>query len=368
MQTDFAVTAEDVKAVAPHPNADRLDIITVLGWQVIAGKGQYQVGDTCIYFPIDSLLPEALEDLIFAGSKLRLNKSRVKTIRLRGALSQGLAVKPETIGLNARELRIGEDLTEVLGVQRWMPPRRSVKGLSGPAKKLIRRLENPNFHVYEKFPRIQNVPGLFTEDDVVVVSEKIHGSNFRAGWVKFYPQTWWQKIKKFIGLAPEWEFVYGSHRVQYCYRKYNGYYKQNIYLEMVEKYDLRNRIPKGIVIYGEVYGDGIQKDYLYGCGPDERKLMMFDAKVDGQYIPFMAMFNYADAIGLEVPPTLYAGTFNETMVAEYVSGPSQLGPQMIREGIVIREIEKGNARRIAKWINPDYLMDKSSEEATDFEH
>ena len=89
---DFRVEVVEVDEVLEHPNADRLEIAKVKGWQCVVGKDSFAAGDKGIYIPIESILPEELEAKIFGTSKVKLSKHRVKTIRLRGAVSQGLLV------------------------------------------------------------------------------------------------------------------------------------------------------------------------------------------------------------------------------------------------------------------------------------
>ena len=51
-----------IEQIEPHPNADRLELATVLGWQMIIPKGQYQVGSKIVYIPIDTIVPQELSD------------------------------------------------------------------------------------------------------------------------------------------------------------------------------------------------------------------------------------------------------------------------------------------------------------------
>src|ERR1035437_10100495 len=114
----FAVTVEDVKSVGLHPNADRLEIATVRDWQVVVQKGAFKVGDVCVYFPIDSILSPDIEERIFGtDSKIKLNKSRVKTIKLRGAISQGLCVTLDTLFITPKLAKLGMDLTNILSIK-----------------------------------------------------------------------------------------------------------------------------------------------------------------------------------------------------------------------------------------------------------
>ena len=76
---------QKISSVEKHPNADSLDIVKILGWQCVAKLGEFKAGDLCVYVEIDSILPEKPE-----FEFLRTGKFRIKTIKLRGQLSQGI--------------------------------------------------------------------------------------------------------------------------------------------------------------------------------------------------------------------------------------------------------------------------------------
>ena len=364
------VSIERVRSVQPHPNADRLDLIEVLGWQCVVSKDSFKVGDLCVYFPIDSVLPQPVEQAIFGiDSKVKLEKSRVRTIKLRGAVSQGLAVHPQTlISLLPYSIGEGDEVTEKLGVTKYEPPASGT--LTVAHVKTSKKQTNPNFRKYTEIENGKNYPDLFQEGEEVVVTEKIHGTNFRAGRVPFSASTLWKKILQFLGLAPKFEFVYGSHNVQLQDKVLaSTYYDKNVYAEAVVKYGLAHKdnmfyIPDGYVVYGEVYGDGIQKGYNYGLG--ERALVLFDIMKDGEYLDFpdfdkMATSNYWPTV-----PVLYVGPYNKEKIMSMVSGPSVLCPdQKVREGIVVKAVKEQTThmgRKILKLINPDYLLDKNNSE------
>src|SRR5688572_15591160 len=93
----FAVTIERIAEVEMHTNADRLEMAKVasMSYQFVIGKGQFKPGDLVIYFPIDSLLPQNVITAIGLEGKLSgAEKNRVKTVRLRGAISQGVVAEP----------------------------------------------------------------------------------------------------------------------------------------------------------------------------------------------------------------------------------------------------------------------------------
>lgn len=112
-----------VSEVNPIEGADRIEQITVLGWSLVAKKGEFKPGDKCCFFEIDAVLPESQPWAAFMKDR----KYRVKTVKMRGCLSQGLALPLWTTlpGICENEMtaiEVGEDLTERIGVRKYEPP------------------------------------------------------------------------------------------------------------------------------------------------------------------------------------------------------------------------------------------------------
>lgn len=114
---------QTVKYIKPIPNADSIEAVGVLGWEVVTKKGEFQPEDTCVFFEIDSLLPEIPEFEFLRKScwNNNLKKHRLKSIKLRKQLSQGLAL-PINVFPNLAGLTVGTDVTELLGVEKYEPP------------------------------------------------------------------------------------------------------------------------------------------------------------------------------------------------------------------------------------------------------
>jgi RNA ligase (TIGR02306 family) len=115
-------TIAKIDEIRPHPNADVLEIVKIRGWQVITKLGEFQPGDLCVYCEIDSVMPERPE-----FEFLRPRKFRIKTTKLRGKISQGIAfplsvIGPEDSINHLDEDDIGLDVTELLGVTKYEEP------------------------------------------------------------------------------------------------------------------------------------------------------------------------------------------------------------------------------------------------------
>lgn len=360
----FKVEIIKIDAVNKHPNADKLEILKINDWTCVSAVGNFKRGDLCLFFPIDSILTEEIESKIFGvDSKIKLNNHRVRTIKLRGAISQGLAVNPE---LFLEKFKEGQDVTEKLGIVKYEPPvdiRPANASLCQTRKKQV----NPNFKKYTGIENAKNYPKVFEDNEIVSVTEKIHGTNFRCGWVKNEVNTLFKKILRFFRLLPEYEFVYGSHNVQ-LQNKFlaKTYYNKNVYAEAVQKYNLKELLPKGMVIYGEIYGDGIQKGYTYECKPGERKLVVFDIFLRDQYVSVEEFKSIIYFLKLPTVPELYRGPFNKDKILELTKGNSVLAPkQKVREGVVVKPLEEQMCfigRKMLKFISDDYLLKNQDDE------
>lgn len=350
--------------ILPHVGADRLEIVRVKGWQCVTQKGLYKDNSLAFYIPIDSVLPPELEAKVFPpDSKVKLSNSRVKTIRLRGAISQGMLLSMDSLidwgYYKVATLSIGADASSLLGITKYEPPVKNTP--QGTSLQVTNKQVNPHFRKYTDIENFKNYPTLFKPGDQVVMYEKIHGTNFRAGFVDFHPVTIWDKVKYYLKLAPSKQFVYGSHNVQLQHKfVYRGYYDTNLYARTVKQYDLQNILFK-TVIYGEVYGPTVQKGYHYGLKNNETNLAVFDVLHEGQYLDHYNLVSFCSSIGLRLAPVIYVGPFIDAEHVKAMSeGPSVLAPgQPIREGVVIKPITEEKTfigRKILKYKSDEFLL------------
>lgn len=345
--SDLIVEVCKINKIEKHPNADRLAIATIKGWTCIVGLDAKE-GDLVIFCPIDSVIPEKIID---EHQLEYLRKDgRVKTVKLRGVISQGLALTLPK-GSTWKE---GQDVAKELGIIKYEPKQSQYLQING---KPTRRKKNPLFDKYTNINNIKNYNTVFKIGEEVVITEKIHGTNFRAGNLKRYEKGLWNRIKSFFFGA--YEFVYESHNVQIngCNRR-KGFYGEDVYGKIAKKYDLANKLPKDCIIYGEIYGKNIQ-DLNYDL--DDIDLRVFDIKVSGEYLCFDSVTTHCHAWGLKVVPVLYKGKLKEGMIEKYTKGKSTIASHM-REGCVIKPlVEEKNlriGRKILKSINPEYLLKK----------
>lgn len=357
-----------INEIKPIEGADNIELAVVGGWNCITKKGEQKAGDVVIIATTDAVIPEALSDEIGVTSYLRKG-GRVRTVKLRGVYSECLIIPNKflhgrtTIG--DWDLKEGSDCMHIFDIVKFEPPVKMVQLANG---KKIRYQTNPNFHVYYKFPNLKNVPNLFTEEDTVEITRKIHGTNARYGIVKKIKLSFLDSVKHFFGFGSKWdwyEFVVGSHNVEKGSDS-NGFYDTNVWYDIEKKYDIKSKlwdyvknwddveIGDGITLYGEIYGAGIQKGYDYGL--KEIEFVGFDAKENGEYLSTInskLLFNHI----LELPyvKELYYGNWSQEIQDKFVFNNFIEGTKVPHEGIVIKH-HSGAREKVAKVINPDYLI------------
>lgn len=341
--------------VEHHPNADKLDIATVKGWNCIVGRGDYKPGDVIVFVPTDSIIPENLIEE-YKLTYLR-NGSRVRATKLRGFVSQGLILNIP----KGKNWRVGHDVAKELGITKWEPP---VQHIPGQPKNRQKRKNNPNFNKYTDIENIKHYNTVFQPGDLVVVTEKIHGANWRAGFLRRSDRGLLNWIK--ARLFGAYEFVYGSHNVQLTFaNKGRCFYKNDPYGAVIERYNIKDLIPADYTLYGEVYGKGIQ-DLTYG--EDEPNLVIFDVQYKGVYLDYPDMKQFCGAKGLPMAPELFVGEYSDELIKIHTSGKSKMkkAKDQIREGIVIRSFREINhprvGRKILKSVSEDYLLRENGTE------
>jgi RNA ligase (TIGR02306 family) len=309
----------------PHPNADRLELAKVRGWQCCVVKGQFQEGGLGIYIPVDAVLPDALIDSL--GIRKNYHK-RLRTIKLRGMVSQGLLIPANPGAVE------GQDVTEALGLTKYDPP--IPVHMAGQV-----RPEHARFQKYTDIENWKNFPDLFPPGEEVVVTEKVHGTNFRAAML-------------------DGELHVGSHRLSLVEDPANLYWRAAALL------GLRERLAEGEQVFAEIYGHGVQ-DLGYGMKPGQISVIVFDVLRDNRYLDYEAFAVRLAEAGWRnlAAPVLHRGPWSPDL-QKLASGQSVLCPNHIREGVVIRpaveRFDQRTGRVILKCLNDDYLIRKDATE------
>lgn len=302
----------------PHPNAHSLSIVRFKDYQCVVRTELWKDGDLAAFIPPDSILPEG-----FYPDFPRL----VRAIRLRGEISEGCCV-PAPEGA-----QVGDNVMDVFGIVHYEPAPEEV----GPERSL-----NPP-SVYTPCYDLENAKkyskSLFKEGDLIVITEKIHGENWRG---LYDGET------LHVGSRTEW--------------------KQNVKNQSHWKaltYNVKNALENmtGYMFIGEATGR--VRNFDYGIGPHRAEVFVFDI-----YDTFNKTFLSQDHVtklckiyGLRRAPILYEGLYTGNLqdYLGYAEGESRLGDH-IREGCVIRHAAHralpGHVVPALKLIGIDYLSGK----------
>ena len=362
----YVAKIDEIKAIE---GADNIEQGIIGGWNCIIKKGEYKVGDLVVVATTDAVIPQELSDAMNVTNYLRKG-GRVRTVKLRGVYSECLIIPfiyAEKVTHPKAKWVEGTDMMDVLKIYKYEPPTVQVQLSSG---RKIKYHQNPNFGVYYKFPNIKNVKGMFDEEDEVQITRKLHGTNARYGIVKKRKLSIWDKVRKFFGIADQWieyEYVYGSHNVEKGSDS-QGFYDTDVWRTVADKYDIKNRLwgyvkrldPKtigsGVVLYGEIYGPGIQKNYDYGLATNDIRFAGFDFVEDGKYLDTWSTAHViVDRLNLPHVPELYNGQWNQEIQDRYTFNNFIEGTKVPHEGVVIKHVS-GERNKVAKVINPDYLI------------
>ena len=348
--------------IRPIEGADNIELTIVSGWQSITKKGEYKVDDLVLVATTDAVIPVAISDEMGVTGYLRKGQ-RVRTVKLRGVYSECLIVSMDILAWSD-DLEEGMDMMDILQIYKYEPPVKMVEMSVGGRK--IKYHQNPNFHVYYKFPNLKNVPELFTEEDVVTITRKLHGTNARYGIVRKKKLSLLDRVRKFFGNKwVEFEYVYGSHNVEKGSDS-QGFYSTDVWRTVADEYKIKEKlwdyvktyfIPQhlgsGVVIYGEIYGHGIQKNYEYGL--NNIKFAGFDVEINGEYKDFSIERGIFNTLDLPTVEVLYKGNWSKEEQDKHVFGNFIKGTKVPHEGIVVKSVT-GERNKVAKVINPDYLI------------
>ena len=359
----YVTKIDEIKEIV---GADNIEQARIGGWNCIVKKGEYKPGDLVVVATTDAVIPESLSDSMNVTNYLRKG-GRVRTVKLRGVYSECLII-PLTYTPRPATYKEGDDLMKELNIFKYEPP---VKQITLSSGKKIRYSENPNFLIYHKFPNQKNVPDMFNEEDDVQITRKIHGTNARYAIVKKTKLSLLDRFKMSVAkkIKPSWkwaeyEFSVGSHNVEKGSDS-QGYYDANVWYDINDEYLIKEKlwnyvktkntdIGSGIILYGEIYGAGIQKGYDYDL--NHIQFMGFDVMVNGSYLNTDDAYKIIeDDLGLRHVPVLYKGKWNKEIQDSFVYNNFIPNTKVPEEGVVVK-ITTGERSKVSKVINPDYLI------------
>ncbi|MEU6876638.1 RNA ligase (ATP) [Streptomyces sp. NPDC046712] len=349
------VTAEPL-TVHEHPNADALELAQVGLYRAVVAKGAYRTGDVAVYIPEQAVLPTALVDELGLTGRLAGKASdRVKAVRLRGELSQGIVCRPKALAdvdLAAAAAE-GTDFAELLGITKWVAP--IPPTMSGDVEAA------PDLLPWVDIENLQRYPGVFEPGEPVVLTEKLHGS---ACLVTYLAEDGRVQVSS-KGFGAKGLALQEDPRNLY-WRAVHGHGVPAVAARLAERLGARR-----VGLFGEVYGAGVQ-DLGYGANARGEGIgfAVFDvsAEIDGQ-VRWLDPAEVLEAGELPLVPRLYTGPYDLERVLELASGRETVSGRELhlREGVVIRPVTERysqvvGGRAIAKAVSPAYLTRKGGTE------
>jgi len=367
MDSSHKVPVVRINEILPHPNADKLGLVHIGGYQVVVRLDNFKPGDLAVYIQPDSIVPVRKEfEFVYkvdGGGKEREflegepvpEKYRRVTVRkFRKQFSEGLLLPisdfPELAGLQNE----GGDVADTLGITHYNPPEPGeASNETGPSVKQSKVLPRSlkgwlyflsywlTFGLYNPYGSVngygnesapdntppvydvetfKNYTDTFADGEEVVVTEKIHGSNARYTFRK----TLLGKDKFYCGSRKLWK----SAKSKTVWRKAAELNPD------IERFCRNN---PGYTLYGEVVPT--QTGFPYNGTAEEPKVIFFDIlSPNREWVNFDDAYEMTSEYTLEWVPLLYRGGFNLSEIQTLVDGKSRLNKNHIREGVVIKSV------------------------------
>jgi RNA ligase (TIGR02306 family) len=335
----YLASIQRISEIKPIPDADLIELAVIKGWQCVSKKGEFKPGDLCIYFEVDSYLPidgryEFLRKTSYRNNEYMGEGFRVKTVKFRGEISQGLAL-PLSQFPELSAYAEGIDVTGILGVKKWeMPEQVNSAGISIGDK--------PYGIPTTDETRIQSMPEFLEHFNgkPYYISTKMDGTSctiyIKDGKVGVCGRN--DEYKEDEKTCSMWAYVY----------------KHNLKEKLMA-------LGEDIVIQGEFCGAGIQKNRLKLFEPE---LYVFDVikisdKDKLRKCGLDEILSYCSKLGVYSVPIEETGeSFNYSLpdLIEKAKGKYESG--LDKEGIVVRTREYGrigNDKLSFKVINNDFF-------------
>lgn len=391
-----------IKNIQPHPNADRLNIGECFGNPVIIDKN-YTEEDLYIYFPVDgqlsleycqynNLLRKLDENGVNIGGYLDPDKRNIKAINLRGSKSDGLVMPLSSLeftGISILEFKVGDTITVVNGIEicKKYIPRGRKSCMSGGGNR-VRKKKLPIAPLFSEHADTEQLAynlSAFKPGDEIEITLKLHGTSARTAYLpvlKGYKRTLWDKITRKEG-TPIYEYDYVSGTRRTILNDYEGgFYGSNAFRK--QHHDkFVGKLMKGEIIYYEVvsYTDtgtpimgsvSVPKEYQtqygktmefhYGNEKPNSDIYVYRMSFTNEdgysidYSPYYTQYR-CEQMGVKYVPvfwygiipehpaskeddTITAGEWIKNKAEEFYDGPDPIGKTHIREGVVVKIINR----------------------------
>ncbi|MDY0829078.1 RNA ligase family protein [Microbacterium sp. BG28] len=299
--------AQVVRVPAPFslPNADRLVGLGIFGYTVITQKdGTLREGDLAVFFPAECQISDALAWAanLYRHAERNIDPSqtgylednrRVRALKLRGTVSNGLilpvSVVADAFGVPESDFVEGTAFDAINGDEvsrkyRVKEPAAQVSREAANVKKAFKRVTDKQFPVHIETDQYLRNEHLISDEDILIVTQKLHGTSFRAGRVPVRRKlTWLERLAKRLGVKvaeAELDVVFGSRQViKDIHNPHQAHY-YGVDLWSAFGQTIEDRIPSNVIVYGELVGwtrDGaaIQSGHTYGVPHGAAELYLY---------------------------------------------------------------------------------------------
>lgn len=327
-------TIRKIDALTPIVGADAIECATVGGWKVVVKKGEYTVGDLAVYLEIDSWVPTELASFLSKGKEPRVYEGiqgeRLRTVKLRGQLSQGLLLPLSVIPFAS--YIPDDDVTEHLGIVKWeMPMNAQLAGMArGNFPSVIPKTDQ------ERVQNLKREIAQAAEDELQFeVTEKLEGSSMTVYLI---------------------DGVFGV-----CSRNLDlKETTDNTFWQVARRDDIESKmrtvVGTDFAIQGELIGPGIQGNIYKLSNPEFRVFDVYNIS-GGFYVTpnkrqtLITMMGLLHVHVISVDKDLGVGSVEE--ILQWAEGASKLNGKQEREGIVFKEVNGGMT---FKAISNKYLL------------
>jgi len=365
-------SVQKIVKLEPIKGADNIEKATVLGWELVVKKGEFKENDLCVYCEVDSILPDNRKEFEF----LRERKFRIRTVKLKGQVSQGICFPLNILPAKYRKYTENSDVTDLLGITKYESKSEIQERLQKTVRsnriqkflkryKWYRRLfttkktnQFPAFIKKTDEDRIQLFPNICNDykDLQFQVTEKVDGQSATYFVVKNSSKRIWEFWKEnyIFGVCSR-NFLLPKEDNSTWWRIAKQFDIKKKMLEYVNKVNIGCiSIPKlqYFIIQGEILGEGIQSNKYNIKGLDFYVFNMVDSydtydNVEQSYLCEVMNLKKVPIIttSFDLLPTIAKNV-------EYSKGKSVLA-NIQREGIVVRNYDQNISFKI---INPDFLL------------
>lgn len=349
--------------IEAHPNADALELCRIGDYRAVVRKGDFTSGDMVAYIPEGAVLPqELIKEMQLEGRLAGSEKNRVKAVKLRGSLSQGLIYPARRGWLQ------GMDVAADLGVWKYEPP--IPAGFEG-------ELQNAGGNRTLKYDieNFKKFPDLFAPGEQVVMTEKLHGTFAMfavMGNSSKLPGNFEHIEDERLIVASKGVGAKGlAFKITSPANQNNIYVRTARYLDLIPAVEEVFGLEESVFILGEIFGANVQ-DLSYGLKTPEFRI--FDIYVGTFGAGRFLNDNELDqkCLELDIPrvPVLYCGPFSKQMLEIHTTGTENIGEgKHMREGVVVRPCVEREAgvgelpcydRLQLKSVSEDYLLRKGN--------